>query len=225
MYNFGTHDIDLDINLHNELANQMFNTSDIKLTGTKNFNYFCAVPKDIKHNLRDFANNLTGKFNDWHFDYFHSGEPAGLHTDFDTVPWDEKMECHVVVGLIIPLEWKCKQPYTVNYNKVSEIPRKLLYRNGEMRYRDNNELFVYRDKWEYDKEVQRYNPADTAYAKEYADLKVHSVYEWKIGTAMLFDAKRWHSSSWFLSNNNLPETSVEYKRAIIGFGSIDVQRN
>ena len=41
---------------------------------------------------------------------------------------------------------------------------------------------------------------------------------------MIFDTKRWHSSSWFLSDNNFPEVSTEYKRAIIGFASIDVDR-
>ena len=39
---------------------------------------------------------------------------------------------------------------------------------------------------------------------------------------MVFDTRRWHSSSWFLTDNKLPDVSTEYKRAIIGFGSTDV---
>lgn len=101
----------------------------------------------------------------------------------------------------------------------------MMYRKGEMRYRDNDEIFEYRTKWKYDEEVLKYNPADCLYAKEYADLKVDSVYKWELGTLMLFDAARWHSSSWFLSTNDIPEVSTEWKRAIIGFGSVDVQRN
>ena len=30
-------------------------------------------------------------------------------------------DCTIVLGIIIPLEWNCKQPYTVSYNKVSDV--------------------------------------------------------------------------------------------------------
>jgi hypothetical protein len=93
-----------------------------------------------------------------------------------------------------------------------------------MRYIDNDEICEYRDKWEYDNEALTYNPKGTEYYKEYADLKVDSVYEWKIGTAMIFDTRRWHSSSWFLKDDSLPDVSTEYKRSIIGFGSISMNK-
>ena len=130
-----------------------------------------------------------------------------------------------MIGIIIPLEWNSKQPYTVSYNRVSDVPRKLLYRKGEVRYTDNNEIFEYRDKWEFDEEVLKYNPKGTEYYKEYADLKVQSVYEWKVGTAVVFDTSRWHSSSWFLTEKMLPDVSTEYKRSIIGFASVDIDRD
>ena len=41
---------------------------------------------------------------------------------------------------------------------------------------------------------------------------------------MIFDTRRWHSSSWFLNEKMLPDVSKEYKRSIIGFASIDVDR-
>jgi hypothetical protein len=138
------------------------------------------------------------------------------------VPWDDKVECRVDVGVIVPLDWNCKQPYTINYNRIESLPRKAIFRKGEMRYTDNDEIINYRDKKELDDEVAKYNPKGTQYCNIYQDLKVHSVYKWEQGTAMVFDTKRWHSSSWFLSDSMLPDTSTEYKRAIIGFGSTDV---
>jgi hypothetical protein len=224
-YRYGSYDVDIDIDYYKNQANDMLSKPTVKLTGLKHHNYFCSVPANEKEKLREFAISLLGKFYDWNFDYFHSGEPVGLHTDYDTIAWNDNIDCHVVVGIIIPLEWNCKQPYTINYNRVSEIPRKLMYRDDELRYRYNDEIFPYRSKWEYDDEVKKYNPTNTYYAPEYADLKIDSVYEWKIGTAMVFDTARLHSSSWFLSTKNIPDVSTEWKRSIIGFGSIDVHRN
>ena len=225
MYNFGSHKIDIDLEYHKKQFDNIISQSKAKITGTKGHNLFYPVSKDDKSYLQNYMNELTGVYNDWNFDYFQSGEPAGLHTDYDTVPWDDETECHVVVGCIIPLEWNCKQPYTVNYDKVSNTPRKMIYRKGEMRYKDTDEIFEYRTEWKHNEESLKYNHIDCAYAKEYVDLDIHSVYEWKINTLMLFDTARWHSSSWFLSDNNIPDVSTENKRSIIGFGSIDVQCN
>tara|TARA_B100000035_G_scaffold39467_1_gene29804 strand:+ start:37 stop:726 length:690 start_codon:yes stop_codon:yes gene_type:complete len=225
VYNFGSHKIDIDLEYHKTQFDNIISQSKAKITGTKGHNLFYPVSKDDKSYLQNYMNELTGVYNDWNFDYFQSGEPAGLHTDYDTVPWDDETECHVVVGCIIPLEWNCKQPYTVNYDKVSDTPRKMIYRKGEMRYKDTDEIFEYRTEWKHNEESLKYNHIDCAYAKEYVDLDIHSVYEWKINTLMLFDTARWHSSSWFLSDNNIPDVSTENKRSIIGFGSIDVQCN
>ena len=225
MIDYKSYDISLDIEYHINMAAKLFNTDTVKVTGAKGHNKFVNIKGDDKSKLQHLVDSIVGTQLDWNFDYFHSGEPAGLHTDNDTVPWDSTVDCNVVAGVIIPLEWTCKQPYTVNYNKVSDVPRKMMYRRGEMRYTHNDEVYHYRDRWEYDLEVLKYNPADCAYAKEYADLKVDSVYEWKIGTLLLFNAARWPSSSWFLTDRMIPEVSTEYKRSIIGFGSIDVQRS
>ena len=91
-----------------------------------------------------------------------------------------------------------------------------------MRYTDNGEVFKYRKEWNYDEEVLKYNPKGTVFYKEYADLKVHEVYPWKLNTAFFLDTKRWHSSSWWLSENDVPDVSTEWKRCIIGFGAYDI---
>jgi hypothetical protein len=218
---YGSYDITLNVDQHKAKAQTFFKHGRIKYTGAKNFNYFIDLPTNENEILSKYFSDKLGYF-DWSFQYFHSGEPAGLHTDYTIVPWDNEVECRVDVGVIIPLEWNCKQPYTINYNRVEESPRKVIFRKGEMRYTDNDEVINYRDKKELDEEVAKYNPKGTEYYKLYQDLKVHSVYEWKLGTAMVFDTSRWHSSSWFLTDNKLPDASTEYKRAIIGFGSTDI---
>jgi hypothetical protein len=228
--NFGTYHIDLDIDFFNNESARLLKLDDVKKTGAKNVNLFCNMNSLSKSNLSNYLNEKIGISFDWNFEFFKSSEPAGLHTDYESFEntWKPKKDgkvthnYHVIVGVIIPLEWNCKQPYTVNYNKVSIVPRKLIYRNGEMRYKDNNEVVNYRDNWIYDPEVLIYNPEGTEYYREYADLQIHSVYEWKKGTMLVFDTARWHSSSWFLSSNTVINPPTEYKKSIIGFGSVDI---
>lgn len=230
---YGSFEANIDLNYHTAMSNELLNSSKVKSSGLNNHNSFINLLPEDKKSLSLYLNSLLKSNFEWNFEYFKSGEPAGLHTDYISIPnsWKPKEmgiithDCHIVIGVIIPLEWNCKQPYTVNYNRISNVPRKLKYKNGEMRYLDNDEIFEYRDKWVYDEEVLKYNPKKTEYYKEYADLTVHSVYEWKRGTMLIFDTRRWHSSSWFLSTEKVPEVSTEYKKSIIGFGSIDVDRN
>lgn len=230
---FGVYDTEIDIAWHNQNAERMLNSEAVKFTGANNVNKFCRFTDDQRAVFSDYLSNKLGMSFDWTMEYFQSSEPAGLHTDYESEEdsWKPKEmgltthDWHLLVGVIIPLEWTCKkQPYTVNYDRVTDTPRKLIYRKGEMRYKDNNEVFPYRDAWNFDPEVLKYNPEDTAYYGEYADLKVHSVYEWKLGTMLVFDTKRWHSSSWFLSTSDVQVPPTEYKRSIIAFGSVDVIR-
>lgn len=228
---YGTYELEFDpLQFINE-AHDVYNSPNAKRSGRNNYNRFNNTSKETKSWLSEYWNDVLGLDYDWNWEYFHSGEPAGLHTDYLSFPnsWKPNKEyithdCHLVLGVIIPLEWNCKQPHTVMYDRISHEPRKMIYRRGEMRYMDTDEVVEYRTKYEYDPQVLEYNPIDTNYAKEYADLKFHSVYTWRIGSAVVFDTKRWHSSSWFLSEKMLPETSTEYKRSIIGFASVDVDR-
>ena len=226
MYNFGVYDFNNNLDYHIQKSEKVLASSEVKTTGNKNLNLFFPIHSlEVRKDLESYLNSkINGNFN-WKFEYFQSGEPAGLHTDYEIKPWSETSNCRVDIGVIIPLAWNCKQPYTVMYDKVSDVPRKLTFRKNELRYKDNGEVFEYRDKWEYDDKVLEYNPRGTLYYREYADLKLHSSYEWKTGTMFVFDTRRWHSSSWFLSSDDLPDTITEYKRSIIGFGSVDVPRN
>ena len=220
MLKFGKYDINIDIEYYRQQCKELILNS-TKISGFKKHNKLIGVPDQAP--LMLLAEQLTENEGlDWNFDYFHSGEPVGLHTDNDTVPWDKDTECQVIASLTIPLEWNCKQPYTIFYDKVSHAPRKMIFRKGDMRYTDNNEIFEYRTEWKYDDKVIQYNPEGTQYYKEYADLLLYDVYQWKIQTAVLSDASRWHSSSWWLNEMTIPDVSNEWKRAILGFGSRDV---
>ncbi len=228
---YGSYDIDFDPLQFLPEAHATYENENAKVSGRNDFNRFNNVSKETKKYLTDFWNKKFNLDYDWNWEYFHSGEPAGLHTDYLCFPnsWKPNKDqithdCYIVLGIIIPLEWTCKQPYTINYDKVSQIPRKLKYKKKEMRYQDNDEIYEYRKDYLYDDEVLKYNPKGTQYYREYADLKLHSVYKWQVGTAMVFDTRRWHSSSWFLNEKMLPDVSEEYKRSIIGFASIDVDR-
>lgn len=228
---YGTYQLEFDPLHFIDEAYTVYNSTDAKRSGRNDFNRFNNTSKDTKQFLSEYWNSKLTLDYDWNWEYFHSGEPAGLHTDYTSFPnsWRPNKEymthdCHLVLGVIIPLEWVCRQPYTVMYDRMTYEPRKMIYRRGEMRYMDTDEVVAYRTNWNYDPEVMRYNPAHTAYAKEYADLKFHSAYEWRVGSCVVFDTRRWHSSSWFLSTNELPPVSTEYKRSIIGFASVDVDR-
>lgn len=225
MYKFGKYNFNHNLNYHINKSEEVLSHEDVKTTGSKNFNLFFPIKNDIKKQLESYLNNNIKANLNWNFEYFQSGEPAGLHTDFELTPWNKDIDCRLDVGVIIPLKWNCKQPYTIFYDRVESVPRKLIYRKGEMRYKDTNEVINYRDSWVYDEEVLKYNPKGTQYYREYADLKIKSLYEWEVGSMCVFDTRRWHSSSWFLSTDNLPDISTEFKRSIIGFGSVDVPRN
>ena len=225
MIDFGSHKLDWSTDVWRSKAQKAFANKDAKVTGGHNRNLFYKISGEDETFLSSYFNEKIDEKFDWKFEYFHSGEPASIHTDYDTIPWDDKSDCHVVVGIIIPLEWKCKQPYTINFTRKEEYPRKLIYRNGGMRYTDTGEEVIYRTEEKLDKEVEKYIPYDCEYRKMFYDLQIESVYKWEIGTFMLFDTARWHASSWFLTNRLLQDAGDEYKSSIIGFGSIDVLRN
>ena len=126
MVRYGTYNHQLNIVEHNDNARTLFKGNNIKYTGAKNFNYFIDVPAEVNKTLSNYFSDKLGYF-DWKFQYFHSGEPAGLHTDYTVVPWDDKVECRVDVGVIVPLDWNCKQPYTINYNRIESTPRTSLF--------------------------------------------------------------------------------------------------
>lgn len=176
---YGSYILDFDPLQYLPEARATYDSKDAKVSGRNDFNRFNNVSKDTKKYLVDYWNKEFELDYDWTWEYFHSGEPAGLHTDYLSFPnsWKPNKDyithdCYVVMGIIIPLEWNCKQPYTVNYDMIAESPRKLKFRKGEMRYQDNDEVYDYRTDYLYDEEVLKYNPSGTEYYKEYADLNL-----------------------------------------------------
>ena len=240
----GSHLIDIDIEWHKRALEDAIKTGDCKIRGANDLNRFAKIPdKSRIEELNNILDSRMGIRMDWTWEYFHSGEPAGLHTDYVSETYAHPQEpdtrdshtIKIAAGIIIPLEWNTKGcvPYTVNYDRMETTGSKLIYKHGEMRHVKNLEDVVhYRGNdwkfWHYDPEVLKYHPIASGYLTEFAELKVHSAYEWKLGTMMLFDPARWHSSSWFLSSKFIPasyEKASEYKRAIVGFGTITIHNH
>ena len=217
MIEYGSFEIDLDLKRFQDEAERALTGPEAKVTGSKGLNKFYRVRGESERILTDFFDDHFLKKFIWHIEYFNSGEPAGLHTD--GAIYNEG--CKTVVGVIIPLKFECdKIPYTVMYNRRETEYRKLVFKNGEMRYNDTGEVVNYRDQYVHDEQSLKYNPKGTLYYKQYADLTVDSAYRWDFGTMLVFDTLRWHSSSWFLSTPDIPDVHREYKRSIIAFGDV-----
>ena len=128
----------------------------------------------------------------------------------------------MIVNLNIDLEY-----HKNKFNKLIKNAKKISGMKKHNRFvklmKKDHDLFCKMiDNFAVNKGLNWYNPRGTVFYKEYADLKVHEVYPWKLNTAFFLDTKRWHSSSWWLSENDVPDVSVEWKRCIIGFGAYDI---
>jgi len=242
-YTFDYKDEDMiDLDFHREQLRNEIKSDNAKKTGAFDLNRFAKMePLEDRKKISRYINKMVGQKLAWGWEYFHSGEPAGLHTDWQTDYYCKK-DCYegrngdmthrtdVVAGCIIPLEWNTPvTPHTVNYNKLADNGKKLMYSKGELReFRNKDVVIPYRGEgtwrdWSYDPEVFKYHPIGSNYLGEFAELKVHSAYTWEVGTFMLFDPVRYHSSSWFLSARHLPKSydeATEWKRAIVGFATL-----
>jgi hypothetical protein len=220
---YGIYNFNLNLNKFVDEYNLLNETAKPKIKGDKGHNKFYKVSTNTKEELANYVTEAIGKKFDWGFDFFISGEPVGLHTDYTVVPWNDEVSCRVDVGVIIPIEWNCKQPYTLSYNKSAIKPVKVMF-NGKELVDDNGNIIHYREKYEYDPKIFKYHPEGTPHLIQYADLKIDEVFEWTKGSMYVFDTKKWHSSSWFLSTDHIPDTSVEHKFFIVGFGSVDIPK-
>lgn len=198
---------------------------DFKYTGHNKVNRFCRIEKSINDELELYLNQKHNTDYEWTFEYFHSASPVGLHTDYDKKTYSKKDEngiryYEILAGFIAPIEWTCKQPYTLTYNKIQAVPRKLMYKQKQMRYLDNNEIVDYRQHGKITSNIEKYVSKNCDMYEQMQDIEISSVYEWQLGTYMLFDTKRWHSSSWYSSADTYKELKLtEYKRSIIGFAT------
>ena len=224
---YGTHPTISSIDIFKNKIDDFRNSDVKKKSGLKKNNYFSPMTDTENKLLMDELNTLMGHRFDWLFEFHHSGEPANLHTDYATVPWDDISDCQVIVGCIIPLSWSCaKPPYTITYDKVSDIPRKLMFHKGEMVYQDNKEIYSYQQEFPmWDDRIMFHHPKGTEYFRTFGDLRWHSEYKWDKSTMLVFDTRRWHSSNWWAKSTTVKEIESEYKESLIGFGSIDVPIN
>lgn len=238
----------LDIKYFQSRFDDYLNQDNVKITGANDLNKFARLFDEDKKKLSSSFKQITGMNLDWSWEAFHSHEPAGLHTDYHRKYYNNP-NCHegydgntithytdVKLGIIIPIKWNAPvTPYTITYDKVSHEPVKLMYTKNELRhfydrdivinYRNHDDRNIHTYTWP-DSEIFKYHPPMSGYISQFASLNVHSAYEWEIGTMMLFDPARWHSSSWFLGGKALPESvesAIEYKQAIIGFGTVTTE--
>ena len=92
-----------------------------------------------------------------------------------------------------------------------------------MRYLDNNEIIDYRINKNITSDIENYIPKECEMYEQMQDIEIQDVYKWEVGTYMLFDTRRWHSSSWYSSSNKYKDLDLtEYKRSIIGFATVSV---
>lgn len=206
---------------------------DFKYTGQNSVNRFCRIEKEVNKNLESFLNNKHNTDYDWTFEYFHSAAPVGIHTDYDkrVYPNPDKNGIkyyEMVAGFIAPIEWTCKQPYTLNFDRLQVEPRKIMWKpdhkskqpEPNLRYLDTNEVINYRTTGKITNNIEKYVPEDCVMYEQMQDIEIHDVYKWEIGTYMLFDTRRWHSSSWYSSKKKYNDLDLsEYKRSIIGFAT------
>ena len=116
---FGSHPID-DYPLFNsyiKMVEEIYRGSKFgkfKRTGYKERNQFLKMGPSETNQLSDYLNKKHDTNFQWSFDFFHSCTPLVLHTDYVI----DREGFEIVAGCIIPLNWNCKQPYTLNFNKV-----------------------------------------------------------------------------------------------------------
>ena len=184
----GSYLIDIDIEWHKRALEDAIKTGDRKIRGANDLNRFAKIPDNLRiEELNNILDSRMGIRMDWTWEYFHSGEPAGLHTDYVSETYAHPQEpdsrdshtIKIAAGVIIPLEWNTKGcvPYTVNYDRMETTGSKLIYKHGEMRHVKNSEDVVhYRGNdwkfWHYDPEVLKYHPVASGYLTEFALLSI-----------------------------------------------------
>lgn len=188
-------DIDINFFYHQNIIKNISQRDNVRTIGKNGLNKFSNLDIDDRLELGEKINNIFGLDYRWTFDYCYTPDPVGLHNDF---------EKDVVNGIIIPLDWNIEQPYTLTFDRETR-DGKILYKEGNAYYKDSGKL-IEKTSDELDPEVIQYIPESRWHI--YKGLKLHNVFKWEIGKVFLFEANRWHTSSWFYG----------YKSFINGFG-------
>ena len=93
---------EINIKYHQHNFEKILKNNNGKVTGANDLNRFCKIDNINQIQLTNCANSIVGKKLDWNWEYFHSGEPAGLHTDYERRYYDTDYN-DTIVGIIIPL--------------------------------------------------------------------------------------------------------------------------
>jgi hypothetical protein len=188
-------DIDINYFYHKNIIKNISDRNNVRDIGKNKLNKFSNLDVDDRIELGKQINKIFGLDYRWTFDYCYTPEPVGLHNDYEPT---------VMNGIIIPLDWNIKQPYTLTFDKETH-DGKVVYRNGNVIYKDSEQIIQYKTD-ATDNEISKYMP--DSQQGIYNGLKLHNVFKWEVGKVFLFEANRWHTSSWFSG----------YKSFINGFG-------
>lgn len=194
-----------------------------KISGMYKGNKHYKIAQDDRALLSNIINKLCKRKLNWFFEFFYATEPVGLHNDYLQQYWDEESDTRDVSGVLIPIDWSCKQPYTIFFDKFTDTG-KLIYRQGEMRDHKTNEIYHYRDSNVIEKEIDYFHPPRSEFRRQFENLRIDKAYLYQKDTIFIFDTRQWHSSSWFLEDLTVKPYRTEYKLIISGFGALNIYK-
>ena len=85
--------LNIDIEYHKNKFNKLIKNAK-KISGMKKHNKFVKLTIKDHELLCKFIDNFAvNKGLNWYFEYMHSGEPVGLHSDDDVTYWTDDVEC------------------------------------------------------------------------------------------------------------------------------------
>jgi organic radical activating enzyme len=214
------------------LAKRDLNDQSLNRKIRGNNNIFQTISTEVKELLiSTLSNNIDGFSDyDWDFELFVSREPVGVHNDrnihkhaYGKGSNERTVETRYDVGAIIPLEWNCKQPYTITFDKVYPED-KVIYSKGRFGSIDGNPINLdLKEELLIDKlDTETYWQSKPSWNKQLNGLQIHSLHKWSTDTIIIFETARLHSSSDFVLNQD------SYKMSFNGLGyakTVKVMKN
>lgn len=205
----------------NDLSNQNLKR---KIRG--NGNIFLSISPELKKYIRDGLSTIP-HFNEmwWEIELLISRDPVGVHNDRNVYDNDHTVVDDVLGefningtlcdrGFIIPLEWDCRKPYTITYDK-TYAKEKIIHRQGRYQNVAGNaieldltpELLI--NQHDYD---LYFGDKSSGWANQLLGLRIDKAHEWRTDQVIVFESDRLHSSSNFRINGD------SYKMSINGLG-------
>lgn len=217
---FGNQCLDIDLDKWIEKFYKIYKdkSDDFKISGAFKGNTHYKFTLDDRISFAKDIPFIRDSKLQWFFEFFYATEPVGLHNDYLLTNMSNGDIIRDKIGILIPLEWNSKQPYTLFFDKFTE-DSKLIFRKGEMRHHKTNEVYSYRHSDDIDKEIDFYQPIGSKNRRQYIDLKIVDIFTYKKNYSYVFDTRQWHSGSWFIDNLTGEPEEKKYKLIISGFGS------